>query len=123
MELIEEFVVEEKHLAENVGSGDVPVLATPVLLTVCEKVAKELAKRMIKENETTVGTYAEIKHLKATPKGFKVRAKAEVAESDGRKIRFNISAFDEVEKVFEGIHERAIVEKIKFLEKIKNKKI
>ena len=50
-----------------------------------------------------------MKHLAATPVGMKVRAKATVLETDGKRVVFQVEAFDEKEKIAEGRHERFMV--------------
>jgi predicted thioesterase len=58
----------------------------------------------------------EMKHLAATPLGMKVRAKAALLETDGKRCLFQVDVFDEVEKVAEGRHERFVVPNLeKFL--------
>ena len=50
-----------------------------------------------------------MKHLAATPLGMTVRAKAVLRETDGRRCLFDVEAWDEVEKIAEGRHERYVV--------------
>ena len=64
----------------------------------------------------TVGTMVEMRHLAATPVGMKVRARAELLETDGKRFLFRVEAFDEVEMVAEGKHERHVIPSLeKFL--------
>ena len=70
---------------------------------------------------TTVGISLEVQHKAATPMGMKVRAEAEVAAVDGRKITFTVKAFDEREEIGFGTHERFAVMKEKFMSKAAGK--
>jgi predicted thioesterase len=74
------------------------------------------------EGYTTVGTSVNIKHLAATPVGMEVIAKTELIEIDGRRLVFKVEAFDEVDKIGEGIHERFIVDEERFMKKNEEKK-
>ena len=67
------------------------------------------------EGQTTVGTRVDMRHLAATPVGMQVTATAELVEVDGRRLRFRIQAHDRHESVAEGIHERAIVDRARWL--------
>ncbi|MBI3629874.1 MAG: hypothetical protein HY217_09930 [Candidatus Rokubacteria bacterium] len=69
-----------------------------------------------------MGTSVDIRHLAATPVGMKVRARAVLVETDGRRYLFDIEAWDEKEKVAEGRHERFVVANLeKFLERAMKK--
>lgn len=114
-------VVTEQNTALSVGSGSLKVYATPAMLTLIEKAACEAASTLLNEGETTVGTLLNVKHLAATPIGMKVSATAELAERDGRKFVFNVTAYDECGIIGEGTHERFLVFSEKFTEKTYNK--
>src|SRR5467141_3268511 len=59
-----------------------------------------------------------MRHLAATPVGMTVRAKAVLRETDGRRCLFDVEAWDEVEKIAEGRHERYVVSNLaRFLER------
>jgi predicted thioesterase len=65
----------------------------------------------------TVGTGVDVRHLAATPPGMRVRATAVLRETDGRRCLFEVEAWDEVEKIAEGRHERFLVDLTHFLER------
>ena len=66
----------------------------------------------------TVGTRVDMRHLAATPPGMTVRAKAVLIETDGRRCLFEVEAWDEVDKIAEGRHERFVVPDLaRFLER------
>ena len=59
--------------------------------------------------EQSVGTHVSFSHLAATPAGMTLTIKGEVTEVDGRRVKFRVEARDDVEKITEGEHERAII--------------
>lgn len=113
--------------AVSAGSGDLEVLATPVMVAAMEHAAKdcvsgELSEGELSEGETTVGTSLSIKHLSATPVGAYVRAEAELTEIDRKRLVFAVKAYDGDGLIGEGVHERFIVDSRKFMEKAGAKK-
>ncbi|SEG12648.1 Thioesterase superfamily [Caloramator fervidus] len=114
--------VKEKDSAKNYASGAVDVLSTPALIGYIECAAKDAVDLHLPTGYTTVGTRLDVKHLAATPIGMKIRAVAELIEVDGRRLVFKVEAYDEVEKIMEGIHERYIVNVEKFMSKVNDKK-
>lgn len=109
-----ELLVGNEQTAPHVGSGVVPVLATPVLVNLLEAAALDAAERFIPAGQQTVGIRLDIRHFAATPIGMKVRAQAEVINVDGRMIAFRVWAEDEVELIADGSHERVIITLEKF---------
>ena len=111
-----EEVVTERLTAEALGNKGVKVYATPYVICLMENAAQAAMLPHLPPGAGTVGTLVEMKHLAATPLGMKVRAKATVVETDGKRCLFQIDVFDEVEKIAEGRHERFIVPNLeKFL--------
>ncbi len=111
-----EEVVTQKLTAEALGNKGVKVYATPYVICLMENAAQAAMLPHLPPGAGTVGTLVEMKHLAATPLGMKVRAKATVIETDGKRCLFQIDVFDEVEKIAEGRHERFIVPNLeKFL--------
>lgn len=113
-----ELKVEEKHLAMNVGSGDLPVLATPMMMALMENAAMLAVAPHLPEGSTTVGGHIESSHLRPTPLGGVVRATATQTKEEGRKLTFHIIAEDENGVVGEGEHLRFVVDKERFLAKL-----
>lgn len=113
--------VTENNTAIAVGSGSLPVYATPAMLALIEKAACEVLRGILNEGETTVGTLLNVKHLAATPVGMKVSATAELVERDGRKLVFSVRASDECGIIGEGVHERFVVFSERFTEKTYSK--
>ena len=109
-----ELTVANEHTAPHVGSGAVPVLATPVLVNLLEAAALDAAERYVPAGQQTVGVRLDIRHFAATPVGMRVRAQAEVIHLDGRMIVFRVWAEDDVELIADGTHERIVITLDKF---------
>jgi predicted thioesterase len=116
-----EMTVEEKDTAVSYGSGSLRVFATPAMTALMEKAALQAAAPYLDEGYTTVGTKLDISHMAATPAGMKVRARAELTKVDGRRLTFRVEAYDEADKIGEGIHERYIVNAESFTERVYKK--
>lgn len=108
--------------AETVGSGMLPVFATPSMIALIEKAAAGSVASMLDSGMTTVGTRLDIAHTAATPVGMTVHAETELTEIDGRRLVFTVHAFDETGEIGSGMHERFIVNADKFLAKTNAKK-
>ncbi len=113
--------VAPEHTAQAFGSGSVPVFSTPRLVALVEQAAVNALAGRLEAGQTSVGRRIDIAHLSATPIGQTVRAEAEIAAVDGRRIRFNVAAWDEAEKVAEGVHDRIVVDEQRFLDRIAHK--
>ena len=114
--------VVEGNTALAMGSGSLPVYATPAMTCLMEKAAAELAEECLPEEWTSVGIALDVQHKAATPVGMRVRAEAEVTEVDDRKIVFAVRAFDGKEEIGSGTHQRFAVRREKFLAKAQGKK-
>jgi Predicted thioesterase len=109
--------VAETDTAAAVGSGDVPVLATPRLIAWMEAATVRSAAEFLEPGQTTVGTAVRIEHLRATRVGGAVEVVAETARPpEGRWLIFAVRAVDDDgQLVASGEIERAIVERARFL--------
>lgn len=105
------------NTAKKMGSGSLEVYATPAMTCLMEKAATEALEPLLTEGWTTVGISLNIKHKAVTPTGLNVRAEARVTAVDGRKITFEVKAFDDREEIGSGTHERFAVMKEKFMAK------
>ncbi len=112
------WLADDRHSAEAWGSGAVPVFATPSLVGLLEAAAMEALRGRLEPGDTTVGTRIEVSHLAATPLGEYVRGEATVAAVDGRRIVFDVAAYDSRQRIGEGRHERVIVSRDRFLSKL-----
>ncbi|MGI5206445.1 thioesterase family protein [Spirillospora sp. CA-108201] len=114
-----EIVVAEADTAVHVGSGDVPVLATPRLIALAEAATVEAVESCLGEGETSVGTRVEVRHRTATPVGGRVTVAAELREVDGTRLAFAFEAVDDRGAVVgRGRIERAVVERESFLSRL-----
>ncbi len=114
-----ELTVTDAVTAITLGSGDMPVLATPMMMAMMENAAMLAVKDKLPEGCTTVGGHIESSHLKPSKVGDKVSAIAEVTKVDGKKIEFKVTAYSGDTLLGEGTHLRFIVDRERFLSKIK----
>lgn len=110
-----------ENTATAVGSGVLEVFATPCMIALMEKTACDSVIPYLDEGDGTVGTELNIKHVAATPIGMTVRCESELLEVDGRRLVFEVKAYDEVGLIGEGRHERFIVNNEKFQNKTNKK--
>ncbi len=114
-------VSDEAHSARTLGSGLLPVLATPAMTALMEKAAANALEPFLPEGWTSVGISLQIAHTSATPMGMTFRAEAEVTAVEGRKVTFEVRAYDEAGEIGRGTHERFAVESEPFLAKAAKK--
>ena len=108
-------VVEECHLALNVGSGDLRVLATPMMIALMEEAAMCAVAPHLPEGSTTVGGHIASTHVKPTAHGRTIAATATLVAVEGKKLKFTVTARDEENIIGEGEHLRFIVDREKFM--------
>ncbi|MDO4461469.1 MAG: thioesterase family protein [Bacteroidia bacterium] len=113
-----EITVEEKDTALAVGSGALLVLATPRMIALMEEAAMKSVSSDLSEGDTTVGTLMNVSHVKATPVGAKVTARAELTGVEGRKLTFEVKAYQGETLIGEGTHERFVVNIERFMSKL-----
>ncbi len=112
-----EAVVTEALTAKAMGSGELPVYATPAMVTLVEETAWKSVAPALEPGQGTVGTKLDLAHLAATPLGRKVRCETELIGIDRRRLTFSAAVYDEAGKIGEGTHERFIVDNERFLAK------
>lgn len=112
-----ETVVSEANTAKTVGSGTLPVFATPMMAALMEQAAWESIQPYLDEGMGSVGTKLCISHQAATAVGGKVWAESEVTLVDGRRIELAVRAYDEAGLIGQGSHERFIVADERFTAK------
>ena len=113
--------VTENELAVNVGSGSLEVFATPVMVMLMEKSACNCVAEYMENDETTVGTELNVKHVSASPVNSDITAEAELTEVNGREFTFTVKAYDNAGLIGEGTHKRFLVFGEKFTAKAKTK--
>lgn len=111
-------LVTEQHTAQVVGSGDLPVLATPAMMALMENAAMLAVRDALSPGETTVGGQIESSHLRPTAVGQEVQATAVLTRIDGRRLYFHLTAHCGDTLLGEGEHLRFIVDREKFLSKL-----
>lgn len=107
--------VNERNTAVTMGSGDMPVLATPAMVALMENAAMSAVRDALPEGATTVGGHINVSHLKPSAIGQTVTAKALLTKVDSKKLFFHVSAFQGDTLIGEGEHLRFIVNREKFL--------
>ncbi len=113
-----ETVVDYKNTAIAVGSGDMPVFATPAMMALMENAAMMAVADELPEGCTTVGGHIVSSHIRPTKVGDTVRAVAEVTKVEGKKIFFKVKAYAGEDMIGEGDHLRFVVDKEKFLSRL-----
>jgi fluoroacetyl-CoA thioesterase len=108
--------VTEDVTAEAMGSGDVPVLATPAIVATVERLAVASLADALPPGTTTVGARVELEHLAPTPVGALVSVTVRLVAVDGRRLTFEFEASDPRGVVARGTHLRVAVEREAFLE-------
>ena len=115
--------VTEADTAARVGSGSLPVLATPVLIAWMEEAACGCCAALLEEGTTSVGTEMNMRHTAASPVGMSVTVTAELTAAEGRVLSFRVYAEDAAGAIGEGDHTRAVVRAERFMEKTNAKLI
>ena len=103
--------VDRSELASTLRSGHLDVYGTPAMIALMENAAITAVDHLLPSGSVTVGSLLEVRHLAPTPPGVEVRAAAELLEVDGRRLTFRVEAFDPVDKIGEGRHERFVVDR------------
>jgi fluoroacetyl-CoA thioesterase len=116
----QEFTVTKADTALAVGSGGLPVLATPRLAAMVEEVCFKFLESQMKPGTTTVGTKLSINHRAASGIGATIRISCE-EQSREKLVEFTFQAYEKEQLLATGIHQRAIVDQERFLKKITNK--
>ena len=117
----EEVTVSEAYSAKTLGSGRLDVFATPAMTALMEKTAWKSVAPFLDEGCGTVGTLLNITHDAPTPFGMNVWCESELVEIDGRRLVFEVAAYDEKGKIGGGRHERFIIQNEKFQAKANKK--
>jgi predicted thioesterase len=116
-----ELLVGVEHTAPRVGSGRVPVLATPVMINVIEAAALAAVEHLLPIGHQSLGIHLDVRHFAATPVGMRVRATSELIGIDGRTLLFKVEAHDEREQIGDGWHKRVVVNVARFDQRIQRK--
>src|SRR5664280_1749963 len=112
-----------EHLANQFKDAMLPqVLATPVMILIMENAALNAIRSFLDLGESAIGTAIDVRHLAATPVGHDVLAEAKVIKVEGKRIKFKVSASDEIEEIGNGTHQRAVINLRSFSDRLANKR-
>jgi predicted thioesterase len=117
---VSEFVTEQLTAA-SIKSGLVSAYATPAMTALMENASVLAIQKFLPKGHTSVGAEMCVKHIAPTPVGVRVHARSQVLTVDGRKVTFQVEAWDHQEKIGEGTHIRVIVDAARFKDKIETK--
>lgn len=106
--------VSEANTAKTMGSGTLDVFATPALIALMEETCWRSVADELDEGCGSVGTLLEVKHTAPTPVGMEVTCESELTQVDGRRLVFDVRAYDAGGMVGEGRHERFVIQNEKF---------
>ena len=108
-------VVEQQNLASVMKSGSLDVLATPQMIAWMEEAACLCLD--LDQGKTSVGISMNVSHDMASPLGATITIEAKMVHVEGRKIDYEVQAFQDGKSIGKGQHERFIVDANRFLEK------
>ena len=112
-------VVDNTNTAVALGSGAMEVFATPAMVALMENAAMNAVAPHLEAGQTTVGTEISTTHIKASALGATITATATLTAIEGRKLTFAVTAHDGDNIIGEGTHTRFIVDRERFLAKVK----
>lgn len=113
--------VTPENTAEAVGSGTLPVFATPAMIALIEATASNSVAPHLEPGTSTVGTHLDVAHSAATPVGMDVTCETELVEVDRRRLVFRVVVRDAKGEIGSGTHERFVVDDAKFMSKARSK--
>jgi fluoroacetyl-CoA thioesterase len=116
-----DLLVGVEHTAPSIGSGLVPVLATPVMINLIEAAALAAVEHLLPAGHQSLGIHLDIRHFAATPVGMRVHATAELIAVEGRTLSFRVEVRDEKEAIGGGSHQRVVVNVARFDERVQKK--
>jgi fluoroacetyl-CoA thioesterase len=119
---VSQMVVSPDNMAEKFSRPMPPSFATPMLVSLMDNAAIEAVKKKLPAGYISVGTSITVKHIAPTPEGMTITAQAELKDIFQNRLIFEVTAYDEIEKVGEGEVERYIIDLERFSEKILEKK-
>ena len=114
--------IQESDTARASGGDTLPpVLSTPRMISYLERTAHTSLLPFLAAGQSSVGVLVNVRHMAATPVGMEARFRTELLSVEGRRLRFKIEAWDAVEKIAEGEHERFIIDESRFTERLAKK--
>ena len=113
--------VTPERIASHLGSGSLQVYATPAMVAFVEQTCRKLVEPYLPRGMTTVGIALTVRHLAPTPVGKKVSIRAEITLVEKNVISFQTELWDEMEKIGEAEHKRAVIEIERFTARVQKK--
>lgn len=113
-----ETFVTKDNTAEVMGSGNLPVYATPAVVALMEQACYRSVVPELEDGTATVGVHMDINHIAATSLGKKVWAESRLTAVDGRKLTFEAEAYDEDRCIAKAVHERMIIDVDRFMSRL-----
>jgi fluoroacetyl-CoA thioesterase len=110
-----------ERVAAHLGSGSLQVYATPAMVAFVEQTCRKLVEPHLPEGMTTVGIALTVRHIAPTPLGGKVSIQAEIVLIEKNVISFQTEVWDEIEKIGEVAHKRAVIEIDRFIARVQKK--
>lgn len=116
-----ETTVTMEKTAVSCGSGGLPVYGTPWMLAMMEEAACNSLRGALEENQGSVGVGMELSHVAPSPVGMKVWAESELVAVEGKKLTFNVTAYDEAGVIGRCKQERCLIRNESFLRRCNEK--
>jgi len=111
-------LVTDDLTAVAMGSGSLPVLSTPAMIALMEASALAAIDPVLPDGQASVGIEISVRHLSATPVGEEIIASAIVTQIDGKRVTFEVRAWDRKELIGEGTHVRYIIDEVRFMSRL-----
>lgn len=115
------FEVTEEHSAIQLGSGSLRVLATPMMIRFMEITSHRLLEGYLPEGFSSVGVHIDVRHQAPTPINNPVKVRAEILELNQSRVLFSVRAWDDLEQVGEGLHQRVVIDLARFMKRVEVK--
>lgn len=115
--LVNEYIVKPEDTADFLGNKGVTMLSTPSMIGFMEDTAAHIVLDNIPKNFRMVGTRIDVEHIKPTSINMKVTIKATLTAVEGRKLSYNVEAFNEKGKIGFGTYEQHVIKLGDFLSK------
>jgi len=110
--------VDQTNTALAVGSGNLPVFATPMMIALMERAACEAIAGSLEAGQSSVGTQVNVAHTAASPLGAQISATATVTQTEGRQVQFELTAHCGAQEIGRGTHTRFIIDAERFMQKV-----
>ena len=110
--------VDQTNTALAVGSGNLEVFATPMMIALMERAACEAISGSLEAGQSSVGTQISVSHTAASPVGARVSATATVTQIEGRQVEFALTAHCGEREIGRGTHTRFIIDAERFMAKV-----